>query len=283
MEYYHYPSARAEKLWFYVLSIGRATVGHGHQHGHPREDRFLFHYLRKGEFWYRSRERLHRAKAGDVCLMDLRHPVDYGNDHVQPSNLWWVCFGGKDMPDSYVELAADENPIFQPVDSTRVEGLFGELFDITKRKPPGYEAHASGLLGLLLAELFASRDDRLDADLDLVKLSTRQASLSEPVRKGLRYIVRFYHEDALALKHIAVWAGLTLFHFSRLFQREVGMSPIHYLNHYRVEKAKRILLTSDHPVSEIGQMVGIRNPSKFGRLFRQVTGATPSQYRAQGK
>jgi AraC-like DNA-binding protein len=277
-EYYHYPTGRAQEFWHYVTSMGRSNVGMGHQHGHAHEDRFLFHYMHRGEFWHTIGGRRHRTGQGAVCLMDLREPVRYGNDKAQRAHVWWIAFGGRDMPRLFDELGADEFPVFDHLEASRIETLFMELLNLTKRIPTGYEPKASGVLTLLLAELFASRETDRSLDTDLVPLPNRQEHFSQPVRDAMRCVARFY-EARLDLKRLSSSASVSLYHFARVFQREVGLSPIQYLNRYRVEKAKQALQTTNQPLSEVGQMVGIPDRSKFSRLFHDITGVTPSEYR----
>lgn len=279
-EYYHYASARAQEFWHYVMSIGRTNVGTGHRHGHDHEDRFLLHYTHRGEFWYAIRDSTHRAGPGTVCLMDLRKPVRYGNDRSSRAHVWWVAFGGRDVPRLFEELGADENPVFEHLDSPRIEALFLDLLELTRRVPSGYEPKASGILTLLLAELFASRETDRSLNTDLVPLPNRQAHFSQPVRDAMRCVARFY-DTRLDLKRLSSAASVSMYHFSRVFQREVGMSPIQYVTRYRIERAKQVLRTTNQPLTEIGQMVGLPDRSKFSRLFRQVTGTSPARYRAK--
>ena len=61
----------------------------------------------------------------------------------------------------------------------------------------------------------------------------------------------------------------------REFSKYYGRSPIQFLNHTRIENAKRILLTTDETIHEIGNMVGIPNTNHFINLFKKETGTTP--------
>lgn len=277
-EYYHYPSLRAHRLFYFLLSIGRSIVPKSHPKGHEHEDWFLLHYIRRGELWHTLRGKTYRPPAGSVVLMDLRQPVRYGNDRAAPAHVWWICFNGKDMPDLYLEIAGDQDPIFEKLDSKRTETMFLGLLNLTKRKPAGYEAKASALIGAMLAELFASRESELDLDIDLVNPPHRQRRFSQPVRNAIRYIARFYKVQ-LDLKRLSDAAGLNLYHFSRIFQREVGLPPIQYLSRYRIEKAKQVLVSGDQPIQQVGEIVGVPNPFRFSSLFHKITSCTPSAYR----
>jgi AraC-like DNA-binding protein len=282
IEYYNDPSVHAQSLHYYVVSIGKSRPLGASSHGHEHEAKFLLHYVRGGEFWHRLRNRVHRVHRGQIVLMDLRDPVSYGNDRTEPAKVWWVCFGGKEMPQLFAELEADRRAIFDIVNRTRFEAAFNELLNIIKEKPPGYEIRQSGLLLLLLSDLLAAREPEVALDFDLVKLPRQIATISPAVRDSIRYIAR-HHDQAvtLDLKTLCGISGLSLFHFTRLFRREVGTTPMQYLNRYRIEKAKQALETGIQPIAQVGRMVGIPNQFKFSRLFRKITGQTPSAYRTR--
>ncbi|GMK45365.1 putative HTH-type transcriptional regulator YisR [Paenibacillus glycanilyticus] len=73
------------------------------------------------------------------------------------------------------------------------------------------------------------------------------------------------------------------FHFdylARCLKKYTGMSPLQYLHNLQIKKAKTLLESTEHSVSEIGQQVGIENTNYFIRLFRKQAGMTPGQYRS---
>lgn len=70
-------------------------------------------------------------------------------------------------------------------------------------------------------------------------------------------------------------------HLLWLFKREVEMSPIQYLKHLRLEKARELLEDSFKNIKEIGSAVGMREQSHFVRDFKAKYGASPSEYRKQ--
>jgi AraC-like DNA-binding protein len=128
--------------------------------------------------------------------------------------------------------------------------------------------------------LLAVRDEQGGFGMDVVPLLTPLHRLSVPVRDTLRYIVRF-HDQPLTLKRLSAVADLSLSHYSHQFQRETGMPPMQYLTLYRIEKAKRILQTSRHPIQQIARMVGVSNFYNFSRLFHRYAGMSPMDYRAK--
>src|SRR5208337_2871405 len=78
--------------------------------------------------------------------------------------------------------------------------------------------------------------------------------------------------DEFNLERLAAKAGLSKFHFIRLFKTATGLSPSHYLQNLRLDKAKRLLRETKQSVVAVGLDVGYANPSHFARIFRRGTG-----------
>ena len=86
-----------------------------------------------------------------------------------------------------------------------------------------------------------------------------------------------------AIEKAATLSGLAARTFHRRFSHATGYSPIHYVQHLRVEKAKQALELGAAPVEEISWQVGYEDPASFRRLFKRLTGMTPSAYRRKFK
>jgi transcriptional regulator GlxA family with amidase domain len=74
-------------------------------------------------------------------------------------------------------------------------------------------------------------------------------------------------------------SGLPARTFKRRFARATGYSPIAYVQHVRVEEAKRRLERTSEPVDAISYAVGYEDPASFRRLFKRITGVAPGVYR----
>jgi AraC family transcriptional regulator len=81
------------------------------------------------------------------------------------------------------------------------------------------------------------------------------------------------------LARLAALAGLSKFHFHRLFKSAVGVPPSSYHTKMRMELARRLLRETRKNVVEVALEVGYSNPSYFAQLFRRQTGLCPSDYR----
>lgn len=274
-EYYGHPSPLARDIWIHVLGIGKSKCkpGHRHQRQGNRVGHVL-HYVHRGEMWHLLHGRTFRVGQGNACLLDLTTKFIQGNDRSQTLDLWWICFDGKDVPRLRTELGAERNPVFEHLDKGRIESLFGELWRLTVQQPQAHEAQAHGMLNLVLAELFASRARQVD----WAQAIGNKTQLSNKVQMAVDFIERMHFKN-IGLKHIACVVGLNLHHLSRRFHDEVGMPPIHYLNRFRIQQAKRLLATTDKSAAEVGRLVGIADQSYFSRMFRKLTDASPESYR----
>ena len=86
-------------------------------------------------------------------------------------------------------------------------------------------------------------------------------------------------DHRLPLAALAESAGLSPFHFARTFRRAIGSPPGQFLAALRLERAKRLLLTTDLPVTEICFAVGYDSLGTFTTRFTQLVGLPPGQVR----
>ncbi|WP_031074903.1 helix-turn-helix domain-containing protein [Streptomyces sp. NRRL WC-3742] len=89
-----------------------------------------------------------------------------------------------------------------------------------------------------------------------------------------------YLDGRLALPELAAVAGVSPSHFTRAFRASTGQSPHRYLVRLRLERARRVLLTTDTPIAAVAQLCGFADQSHLTRTMRLHTGVTPAGLRA---
>lgn len=86
----------------------------------------------------------------------------------------------------------------------------------------------------------------------------------------------------LSMKELSSQFGFVPSYLSMIFREAEGKSPTEYLTDLRIENAKKLFLQStDMAINEIAERVGFSDPLYFSKVFKKVTGITPSQYRNQ--
>jgi AraC-like DNA-binding protein len=94
----------------------------------------------------------------------------------------------------------------------------------------------------------------------------------------IKYIEENYHKEII-LDKLASKAFLSPYHFIRVFKKYSGLSPMQYVNNYRVEKARYLLADKNLSLSEIAGMIGLKDVYYFSSVFRKIQGVSPGQYR----
>ncbi|MGH0600342.1 bifunctional transcriptional activator/DNA repair enzyme AdaA [Bacillus mycoides] len=88
-----------------------------------------------------------------------------------------------------------------------------------------------------------------------------------------------HFDEVLTLDLLAEICHGSPYHLQRTFKKIVGISPIEYIQQFRIKKATEYLSHTNQSIMEISTDVGIENPEYFATLFKKKTGFTPTEYR----
>ncbi|MEK3882551.1 AraC family transcriptional regulator [Paenibacillus sp. PL2-23] len=97
------------------------------------------------------------------------------------------------------------------------------------------------------------------------------------IEKTIDYMVNHY-DKSITLDDLADMAGLSPSHFSRLFKKYAGSTPLHYLTQLRMDRAKELLTLSDYRMKAIAQSIGYADELYFSRMFKKMVGTSPKEY-----
>jgi AraC-like DNA-binding protein len=100
------------------------------------------------------------------------------------------------------------------------------------------------------------------------------------LQPALHYVTQHYHER-ISASAAAKACGLSRFDFSRNFRKAFGTTFRDYLVRVRITEARRMLAEGRVSITGIAYSVGFNDGSHFARLFRRLTGASPSQIAAK--
>jgi len=140
------------------------------------------------------------------------------------------------------------------------------------------EDEGSPLLADYLARALASR--LIATQLGPSGESISSGAVLDPAqRRRLREFIETHLAYPIGLADLAAVVGFTPTRFARGFKRDTGTTPYHYVLTLRLQRAKRLLRTSNLPIAEIAVACGFSHQEHLTRMFGRETGVTPAAYR----
>ncbi len=147
-----------------------------------------------------------------------------------------------------------------------------ELLHYYTLKGPAYRSKCLSELYALLTEIA-----------NIQSFSSTLAGKYGLIHRSVKYIETSYKNPELYTGTLAEISGMGETYYRNIFTSVFGIAPTKYIQQYRVEKAKELLLNTSYTIDEIAEAVGFANASYFCKVFKTVTGMTPSKYVADKK
>jgi AraC family transcriptional regulator len=218
--------------------------------------------------------------AGNVAVISAATPLrswydDVEQDdiylHLEPEFIKRVAVESANVNPDKVEIITaldSRNPV--------IESMARMAFDELQRDEDAtatnlYADSIANLLAVQLLRQYSS--DRLPPEKRYVNGLTNRR-----LRLVLDLIESDLSED-LTLKSLATAAGLSEYHFLRMFKQSTGYTPHQYVIVQRIERAKELLKKTEMTITEIAFLLGFSSSAHFTHHFHRKTGVTPSEVR----
>lgn len=228
-----------------------------------------------GRGWAKSRDKMIDVEAGDIIWLPANFPHAYGAVKGDPWKILWAHFTGEEAKAWRDELGwAAKEPIGQfhfgraRISTLGLEKVYAHL-------EGGYSTLHLLAASAALRNVFCLALEYTVSSGGLKSADERTAAVREDI---LSNPARTYRLDELATA-----AGLSVPHFSLLFRRQTGYSPIDFIIRQRVRNACRLLDRSQTSVAAIAAEIGFNDPYYFSRCFHQIMGVSPRDYRKSVK
>ncbi len=273
----------------------------------PHKNVIRFHYVVRGECWVRvgkARKPI-RLEPGDFVL------IPHGEEHAlldapgrEATMLddvlaragyegsGCLVYGGKDLGQQTRMVcghlsfdARTRHPLFDTFPNHMViQGkhvVSGEWFNLTlkflEKEAQDRQIGTAAIVKRLTEIIFIQV---INAWLE--REQPKQGLLAALADRRLGHTFKAIHQNPAqrwTVSALAQEAGMSRTMFAERFKKLAGMSPLHYLTLWRLEKARRLLVESAQSVEMVADSVGYQSLAAFNRAFKKYTGEAPGNYR----
>jgi len=223
-----------------------------------------------GTFVYRTERGSALMSAGALILGNAEQPFECSHDHGEGDR----CLSFQFDPEVFARLAHDAGaPRFR--------------FDRDRLPPLRPLAPLTARAGMASARGDSLEEIALDLAAAVIRGTSNGSRAPSPASgdaariAGVLRRLEAQSADRHVLSDLARTAGLSPYHFLRVFKGVTGVTPHQWLLRARLREAARRLVTSRAPVTEIALDVGFDDLSNFIRTFRAEFGVPPSRYRGR--
>ncbi|MHB9141963.1 MAG: AraC family transcriptional regulator [Paludibacter sp.] len=261
----------------HITDIGYYPKATFHFRKRTKEEakQYILIYCIEGSGWFEIEGIRQKVSSEHFFILPKGKAHAYGCSSTNPWTIYWLHFDGEKA--GFFSEGLDKPTPVSPQKNSRIEDrlqLFEEIFATLKN---GYSKNnldysISGLFHFLgsLKFLGAYRES----------IFTNQ---NEDFSVVAIYFMRENIHKQLTLKEIADHVGSSTSHFSSLFQKKTGFSPLKYHSQLKIQQACHWLDFSDMKINQIALTIGFDDPFYFSRVFTKTMKVSPTEYRNKKK
>jgi len=262
-----------------VLFSGDGRPIGGHKVGPAVHKYYLMHTVRSGSGYFEQAGKRYKCSKGDTFVIFPGELFSYEADAEEPWHYVWAAFRGHMAGASLQQLGiTPDRPVVRGGEAAgRTFALYRRLLRTLRDAewPPLADLESSGIFRLLLHELGRANKEFLPRADTHATVSERQ------VNQAVRWLTLQYAQP-VSIEQLAKSLGYHRTHLSKIFKKQIGMSPMQFLMQIRLEQAKS-LLDSHWTVEQVASSVGFADPLYFSKQFRKKYGVSPTEYRLRAK
>lgn len=294
----------------FITDIGYyPRAEHHHRVREKGVNQYVLIYCVEGSGFYVVDGKHYEVKKNQYFILPIGKPHEYGATEGHHWTIYWVHFRGI-AASAFADGAATPQTINITMNSRINERInifeeilttlhFGERLRVGDTSGMGIEdlRYASSLLVHFLASMrylgqfrrakvLTTSPSPEERGVNIISAEELSTPLFSGEGSGGRLIVeqaihymRENIENRITMDEVLRYVGYSQSHFSTVFKKKTGMSPLSYFNRLKVEHACKLLKTTDLKVNQICYKVGIEDSLYFSRLFSKVMGMSPSEFR----
>jgi AraC family transcriptional regulator len=233
---------------------------------------FSVSYVRKGSFGYRTRGRAYELVAGSVLVGHAGDEFECTHDHHVCGD---ECLAFHLSPE-IVETIGDPTGVWRTGCVPPLAELM-VLGELAQAAADGRNEVGLDEMGMLFAARFVEVVSGRKRGAPEVQARDRRRAVEAAL-----WLEAHSHQP-IDLESAAIKAGLSPFHFLRLFAKVLGVTPHQYLIRSRLRCAARLLAGDGRSITDIALDVGFADLSNFIRTFHRAAGVSPRNFRKAAK
>lgn len=258
----------------YVTDIGYYPNATNHYRSRQEPiDQYILIYCADGSGWYEVEGREFQVEKNQFFVLPAGKTHSYGAKAGEAWTIYWVHFSGTNAP-FYAEGLQTPQDISVALNSRIRDriNIFEEIIaTLQESNDIEYLRYASSVLYHFLASMRFLRQYRGD----ISKIGD-----TDPTDAAIHYMKENI-ENRITLDDVLRYVGYSQSHFSAIFKKNTGMSPLSYFNRLKIDYACMLLRDTNLKVNQICYKVGIEDQFYFSRLFTKLVGMSPSKYREE--
>lgn len=166
------------------------------------------------------------------------------------------------------------DPVYKkgdPISEKIIQNIV-HLISLIGEKPFGYELRVKSIISDTFALIIENR-----------RFINRETKSTDTVIEPLVNCIHANYRESISLNMLSKQSNYSKAYIIRLFKRHTGMTPVEYINSYRISKSLALLSNTDMSVLEVSMETGFENAAYFIKLFKKQMGITPQKWRSSIK
>lgn len=237
---------------------------------HSHEFIELF-YVSSGKGIHSIKGRSYIVSAGDLFIICTQDDHSLHSLSGEESTFQWInCIF---LP----EFIPYDFSIFSPeckyigTEGFEMNYIFQTMIQEFQEKRPGYLDILKGYLLIVLAKLARLLKEESIEDYNSIKKKNY-------LKKAVEFIHSNYQQD-IGLNSIASRLSVSQSYIGKIFREYKSVSPVNYINKYRIERSCKLLLETSYPAYRIAGESGFKDVKFFYTLFKRFIGLSPGEFR----
>lgn len=266
----------------YITDIGYyPRAEHHHRVRQKGSTQYVLIYCVDGAGFYVVDGQRYVVRPNQYFILPIGRRHEYGAMDGCDWTIYWVHFAGE-CAHVYADGAVTPQSINVTLNSRIVDriNIFEEMLT-TLNTGHGIEdlRYASSLLHHFLASMrYLGQFRRAKSVTTSETVMQGDGGAIDIVEQAIHYMKENI-EHRVTMQDVLRYVGYSQSHFSTLFKRRMGQSPLAYFNVLKIEHACDLLAHTDMKINMICYKVGIEDALYFSRLFSKIKGVSPSEFR----